>query len=271
MAHPPPYKLAPTLDTLAWQGILAGFSTAAPWPNDDALSQTMQGCLLNKTIYHRTTIPPPVAVLHQHHSIHLVEWKAEPHSHRPRDMFDAKGHAEQRGDGWVSAQAGIFLCIKTADCVPLLAFEPRLRQCAALHAGWRGVALGILPALVRRWQQQGGVISQMKLAIGPHILPCCFEVKEDCLSQFKSRWLLNNVRSKQGKTYLNLAGVLQTQLRELGGSQTQQQILQSQTRCTRCYQLPNGHFPYASHRRRLAMPKAARPVRMSNLSVIALQ
>jgi len=68
---------------------------------------------------------------------------------------------------------GVFV----ADCVPVLLADPRTGACAAVHAGWRGTVAGILPAAVRALASEfGSRPSDLRVALGPAIGPCCFEV-----------------------------------------------------------------------------------------------
>jgi len=80
-----------------------------------------------------------------------------------------------QADGVISAEAGVPVGIVTADCVPiLLAFEGG-ETVAALHAGWRGLAAGVVAQGVDALRRSGGS-GRVIAAIGPHIGPCCYEV-----------------------------------------------------------------------------------------------
>mgnify|MGYP002785107944 CR=1 FL=1 len=63
------------------------------------------------------------------------------------------------------------LAIKTADCMPILILGKD--DCVFLHAGWKGLAIGILK------QPQIAQIRPIYAFIGPSIHSCCFEVSED--------------------------------------------------------------------------------------------
>src|SRR5512138_460953 len=84
------------------------------------------------------------------------------------------------GDAVMSARAGSALGVMTADCLPVLLHHRRARAAAAVHAGWRSLAGGIVPAavreLLRRW---GGKAEEIEAFLGPCIGPCCFEVEEE--------------------------------------------------------------------------------------------
>jgi copper oxidase (laccase) domain-containing protein len=59
-------------------------------------------------------------------------------------------------DGHATAHAGILLAVTVADCVPVSIVEPERRVVALLHAGWRGVAAGVLEAGIRTLSRLSG-------------------------------------------------------------------------------------------------------------------
>lgn len=80
-----------------------------------------------------------------------------------------------RCDGLMTDQAGLGLLVWTADCVPLLLAGGGV--VATVHAGWRGVAAGIVTAAVRRFVAEYGVPQeQLVAALGPAVGPCHYEV-----------------------------------------------------------------------------------------------
>ncbi|MCK9362945.1 MAG: peptidoglycan editing factor PgeF [Syntrophales bacterium] len=91
-------------------------------------------------------------------------------------------------DGFVTARPGIALCIKTADCVPLLFLDRRLRVAGAAHAGWRGTALGIAAKMIgvfcRHFSSRREDITVL---IGPAIGSCCYEVDAPVFDAFADR------------------------------------------------------------------------------------
>ncbi|MGI9584364.1 MAG: laccase domain-containing protein, partial [Acidimicrobiia bacterium] len=78
-------------------------------------------------------------------------------------------------DGVATTARLLPLAVRTADCVPV-ALESE-ESIALVHAGWRGVAAGVVPAMVAAMQSEGH--SPVRVSIGPHIKPCCFEVGEE--------------------------------------------------------------------------------------------
>lgn len=83
-------------------------------------------------------------------------------------------------DGLVTDLPGVTLVIFSADCLPILYYDPVRQVVAAAHAGWRGTAADIAGAVVRKMEEVYGCDPQNILAaIGPGIGPCCFETHED--------------------------------------------------------------------------------------------
>ena len=59
-------------------------------------------------------------------------------------------------DGLVTAETGLGVGVMTADCVPVLVADTRLRVVGAFHAGWRGTALGIASRGVEKMMGEFG-------------------------------------------------------------------------------------------------------------------
>ena len=94
-----------------------------------------------------------------------------------------------RFDSMITNQPGIALGIRTADCLPILIFDPEKKVIGALHAGWRGTGEGIAQKVAGRMGKFfGSRPMKLKIAIGPGIGHCCYEVGEDVVSTFRSRF-----------------------------------------------------------------------------------
>lgn len=83
-------------------------------------------------------------------------------------------------DALVTAAAGIWLTVLTADCVPLVLVAPERRVAAVVHAGWRGAAAGIVPRTLHVLGEAYGVnAAELHAAVGPAIDGCCYEVEAE--------------------------------------------------------------------------------------------
>ncbi len=89
------------------------------------------------------------------------------------------------GDALITAQPGLLLTIRTADCIPVLIADPVRRAVAAIHAGWRGTVTGICGKTVQRMAAAfGSNPADLIAVIGPGINVCCFEVGAEVSAQF---------------------------------------------------------------------------------------
>ena len=88
--------------------------------------------------------------------------------------------ADYDADGLVTDVPGLGLTVFGADCLPILFYDPVRRVAAAVHAGWRGTALGIAERAVEKMAgHYGSDPADILAAIGPGIGRCCFETHED--------------------------------------------------------------------------------------------
>jgi hypothetical protein len=93
---------------------------------------------------------------------------------------DVYGKLGYEADGMMTALPGVTLVVFAADCIPVLLCDPVRRVIAAVHAGWRGTAYGIVTEAVSRMKLVYGCKPEnIRAAIGPGIGPCCFETHED--------------------------------------------------------------------------------------------
>ena len=87
------------------------------------------------------------------------------------------GEAVVDADALVTAQSGLALLARAADCVPVLLVDPESGLIGAAHAGRKGVAAGVVTAAVDRLRELGA--SGLRAWIGPHVCGGCYEVPEE--------------------------------------------------------------------------------------------
>jgi len=116
-----------------------------------------------------------------------------------RDILEVRrgsnDHAGSPEDGnWAAADASvsddssIALCVKVADCVPLLMADRRTGAVAVVHAGWRGAAAGIVAEAVGRMASRFSARpADLVAAVGPSIGPCCYRVGGELRDEFVTR------------------------------------------------------------------------------------
>ena len=91
-------------------------------------------------------------------------------------------------DAVFATQPGVVVGVVTADCVPILLAAERGTGVAAVHAGWRGLAAGVIEAGVLELARASGALpAELAAAIGPHVGACCYEVDAPVLDAMAAR------------------------------------------------------------------------------------
>jgi YfiH family protein len=72
-----------------------------------------------------------------------------------------------------------------ADCIPILFADPVARVIGAAHAGWRGTVGGVARNVVARMVELGSQAGDIRVALGPSIGACCFEVGPEVVAEFR--------------------------------------------------------------------------------------
>ena len=100
--------------------------------------------------------------------------------------FDNESSVKNKltGDSIVSEVKNIGIGILTADCAPVLAYDPTRSIIAAIHIGWKGAIKNILSNTIYEFKNMGSNIKNINIAIGPCIGPKSYEVEEDFFNKF---------------------------------------------------------------------------------------
>lgn len=115
-----------------------------------------------------TKLPEPPCWLQQVHGTHLVQ--------ASRQTCEA--------DASTTVQSGIVCAVMTADCLPLLLCDRQGRQVAAVHAGWRGLAAGVIEKTLDGFDcQPRDILAWMGPAIGPAAFEVGSEVRQAFVGQ----------------------------------------------------------------------------------------
>ena len=159
---------------------------------------------------------------------------------RVRAGEGAEAIARVEADGLVSDAVGVSLGVFVADCIPALIADPRTGAFAAVHAGWRGTVAGVLPAAVRALATEFGARpGDLRIALGPAIGPCCFEVGEEVVAAFVallpdargSGVVLPSPRGAAGKSNVDLKAANRIVLERAGVSP---EAIDAGPECTHC-------------------------------------
>ncbi len=104
-----------------------------------------------------------------------------------RGVYPHKQDALPETDALITQRRNIMLCIKTADCIPVLLYDPERLVIAAIHAGWRGTAAQItLQTAMKMIEQFGCKAKNIIAGIGAGAGMCCYETNEDFYNQIVS-------------------------------------------------------------------------------------
>lgn len=155
--------------------------------------------------------------------------------------------ADAEFDGLVCDRPGPVLGAFAADCVPILFADPIARVIGAAHAGWRGTVNGVATNVVTRMTELGARPARIRVALGPSIGPCCFEVGPEVVDQFRAalgevpKLIVKGPAGAAGaaRDHIDLRVALRTMLERAGvGADT----IDDRPPCTKCE--PDRFFSY---------------------------
>ena len=154
-------------------------------------------------------------------------WLRQEHGRRVVSVGAPGAAAGTHADAAVTAVPGAALAVHTADCPPvaLIADEGVV---AAVHAGWRGLAAGVVEAAVDAMRRAGAV--RVRAVIGPCIHPCCYEFGAADLDRVAVRYG-DGVRATTsgGRPALDMPTAVASALQTAGA-----EIMRTSPACTGC-------------------------------------
>jgi YfiH family protein len=135
-------------------------------------------------------------------------------------------------DALLTARPGLLLAVRVADCLPLLAAPRSGGAVVVVHAGWRGVAAGVVETGIAALGRLAGTgPEELLAAVGPGIGGCCFEVGPEvaeAVAGDRSDLILPGDR---GRPYLDLRRAVVSRLRTCGLSP---ESIDAEAPCTAC-------------------------------------
>jgi len=141
--------------------------------------------------------------------------------------------ASPESDALVTNTPGTALVVYTADCTPILLWDPVTGAVGAAHAGWRGTAADIAGKTVRTMVSEFGCDpANIRAAIGPNIAQCCFETDADvpnAMLEALGEEAKACIRQSGQKYYVNLKEINARFLRRAGLTH-----IEISTDCTAC-------------------------------------
>ena len=125
-------------------------------------------------------------------------------------------------DGSFTREVGVVLAILVADCLPVFLCSLTGKEIAVIHAGWRGLAEGVIQQGIKRFSEK-----ELMAWIGPAIGPCHYEIDGSLRHRFPQEFLRKGRDDKHWM--LDLPGIATRQLIDAGVSR----IFRSEL-CTYC-------------------------------------
>lgn len=156
------------------------------------------------------------------------------HQTHSKDVsFVSNADHEVHADAMVTTQPNLALCVKTADCLPILIGDSTNCVVASIHAGWKGVRNDIIAHAIRLMLEHGADSNKLKIHIGPSVRSCCYNVYGARAEAFKQQFseypaIFRHVGST---SYLDLAACAHIQLKKLG---VKSESIHQSPICTSC-------------------------------------
>lgn len=117
-------------------------------------------------------------------------------------------------DAIITNSNSIAIGILTADCVPVMLFDPNRKVIGVAHAGWKGSLLKIAANTVLKMKEiYGTEPSDCLASLGPFICKCCYEVSDSIIKQFEN---IFDYKPKNKENKLDLLQIIKIQLTKIG-------------------------------------------------------
>jgi polyphenol oxidase len=145
-----------------------------------------------------------------------ITWLNQVHGTQVCDLDELDCPATPIADAAITRSPGKVCAVLTADCLPVLFCDARGEVVAAAHAGWRGLAHGVLEASVQAMRVD---CASIHAYIGPAIGPVHFEVGEEVLDTFVSNLAASSqcfVRNARARWQADLPKLARLRLQQMG-------------------------------------------------------
>ena len=130
------------------------------------------------------------------------------HSNRTVEISEIPSNELQATDALITNKKGFCICVQTADCVPILLYDPKNVVVAVVHAGWRGTVRKIVDVTVKKMiQKYHSIPTELRAIIGPSIGPEVYEVGTEVVVEVKKNIPNADItlhKNRLNKYHLNL-------------------------------------------------------------------
>ncbi len=162
-------------------------------------------------------------------------------------------------DALISNSIDIPLMVMSADCTPILIYDPVNHAIGAVHAGREGALNGILPKTIHAMEVHYKTsLSQLQIVLGPSIHGCCYEINQNIANEVKEKGFEDALIYQNETVFLDVNTILYIQLRAMGIASDQ---IETASACTACNS--TNYFSYRAdhqHTGRIAGVIVLRPL-----------
>lgn len=135
-------------------------------------------------------------------------------------------------DALITDEPDTPLMVMSADCTPILLYDPIGRVIGAVHAGRAGALSAILPKTIERMAQIFGTrIKDIRISMGPSIHGCCYEINPQIAVDVEEKGYPEALRREGEKLFLDVNTVLLKQLHTMGISSNRIEVINECTAC----------------------------------------
>jgi len=144
-------------------------------------------------------------------------WLRQVHGVAVHDADGSRSSQAPEADAAVTTRRDQVLAVLTADCLPVVIADDASHALCVAHAGWRGLAAGVLETAVMAVRERAGPDASLQAWLGPAIGPSAFEVGEDVREAFPDmpQAFVRHV-STPGKWWCDLPRLAQMRLERAG-------------------------------------------------------
>jgi len=150
-------------------------------------------------------LPEPVHV-HQVHGDNIII----------AEEFLHDGQASKEADGLITKVLDLPLAVRSADCLSVFLYDEKQKGIGLIHVGWKGSQKNIIRQTIelmkKQWQTDP---KDIKVAFGPAIRSCCYEVGSEFQDYFPE-----DLITRDGRYYLDLPQMVHNQLLSCGAQPT---------------------------------------------------
>lgn len=149
-------------------------------------------------------------------------------------------------DALITDTLNLPIMVMSADCTPILLYDPIRHACAAVHAGRAGALGEILPKTIKAMEDRFGSLREnLRIVMGPSIHGCCYEINETIANETEVKGYTGALHRRDDKVFLDVNTILLQQLEALSINPSQIEVIEHCTSC-KC----DEYFSYRADRQK---------------------